>query len=31
MISKDTYEVVMANADRLDSAVIYSRDFSYNL
>ena len=31
MISKDVYEVVMANAERLDSAVIYSRDFSYNL
>lgn len=31
MISKDTYEVVQANAERLDSAVIYSRDFSYNL
>lgn len=31
MISQDTYDVVMANAERLDSAVIYSRDFSYNL
>ena len=31
MISKETYEVVQANAERLDSAVIYSRDFSYNL
>ncbi|GAA5997694.1 ribonucleoside-diphosphate reductase large subunit [Rhodotorula paludigena] len=30
MISKETYEVVMANADRLNSAVIYDRDFSYN-
>ncbi|GJE97127.1 ribonucleoside-diphosphate reductase alpha subunit [Phanerochaete sordida] len=30
MIAKDIYEVVMANAERLDSAVIYSRDFSYN-
>ncbi|CEQ41066.1 SPOSA6832_02758 [Sporobolomyces salmonicolor] len=30
MISKETYEVVMANADKLNSAVIYDRDFSYN-
>ncbi|KAI0032793.1 ribonucleotide reductase [Vararia minispora EC-137] len=30
MISKDTYEVVKANADVLDSAIIYERDFQYN-
>ncbi|KAK4046035.1 ribonucleotide-diphosphate reductase subunit rnr1 [Microbotryomycetes sp. JL201] len=30
MISKDTYEVIMANADRLNSSVIYDRDFGYN-
>ncbi|GAA5883417.1 hypothetical protein JCM16303_003785 [Sporobolomyces ruberrimus] len=30
MISKETYEVVMAHADKLNSSVIYDRDFSYN-
>ncbi|GAA5963128.1 hypothetical protein JCM3765_003617 [Sporobolomyces pararoseus] len=30
MISKETYEVVMNNAEKLNSAVIYDRDFSYN-
>ncbi|SCV74501.1 BQ2448_7530 [Microbotryum intermedium] len=30
MISQETYEVIMANADRLNSAVIYDRDFGYN-
>ncbi|KAI0081545.1 ribonucleotide reductase alpha subunit [Panus rudis PR-1116 ss-1] len=30
MISKETYEVVMANAETLDSAIIYDRDFNYN-
>ena len=30
MISKETYDVVCANADTLDSAVIYNRDFNYN-
>lgn len=30
MISKATYDIVMANADRLNSAIIYDRDFSYN-
>ncbi|KAM0789852.1 ribonucleoside reductase large subunit Cdc22 [Microbotryomycetes sp. NB124-2] len=30
MISKDTYDVIMANADRLNSSVIYDRDFGYN-
>ena len=29
MISKDTYDVVMANAETLDSAIIYDRDFQY--
>ena len=31
MISKETYEVVRDNAEALDSAIIYNRDFSYNL
>jgi len=31
MISKETYNVVMANAETLDSAIIYERDFQYNL
>ncbi|KAI0345961.1 hypothetical protein BDW22DRAFT_1353597 [Trametopsis cervina] len=30
MISKTTYDIVMANAEKLDSAIIYNRDFSYN-
>ncbi|KAI9430551.1 ribonucleotide reductase [Lactarius indigo] len=30
MISKETYEVVVANAEVLDSAIIYERDFQYN-
>ena len=30
MISKETYNVVMANAEQLDSAIIYDRDFNYN-
>ena len=30
MISKHTYDVVMANAEALDSAIVYSRDFNYN-
>ncbi|KAL4251787.1 Ribonucleoside-diphosphate reductase large chain [Abortiporus biennis] len=30
MISKETYDVVMANAALLDSAIIYERDFYYN-
>lgn len=29
MISKETYDVIVANADELNSAVIYDRDFSY--
>ena len=31
MISKETYEVVRDNAEALDSAIIYNRDFNYNL
>jgi ribonucleoside-diphosphate reductase subunit M1 len=31
MISKETYDVVCANAEVLDSAIIYNRDFNYNL
>ncbi|TFY71562.1 hypothetical protein EVG20_g1448 [Dentipellis fragilis] len=30
MISKETYDVVCANAETLDSAIIYERDFQYN-
>ncbi|CED83798.1 ribonucleotide reductase alpha subunit [Phaffia rhodozyma] len=30
MISKQTYEDVMANKEALDSAIIYDRDFHYN-
>ncbi|KAH9480791.1 ribonucleotide-diphosphate reductase subunit rnr1 [Psilocybe cubensis] len=30
MISQETYEVVRDNAELLDSAIIYNRDFSYN-
>ncbi|KAF7364883.1 Ribonucleoside-diphosphate reductase [Mycena venus] len=30
LISKDTYDVVMANATTLDAAIIYNRDFTYN-
>ncbi|ODV62358.1 ribonucleotide-diphosphate reductase subunit RNR1 ASCRUDRAFT_74753 [Ascoidea rubescens DSM 1968] len=30
MISKDTYDIVMANADELDSSIVYDRDFNYN-
>jgi len=31
MISKETYDVVMENAQLLDSSIIYDRDFHYNL
>ena len=31
MISKEMYDVVMSNAETLDSTVIYERDFQYNL
>jgi ribonucleoside-diphosphate reductase alpha subunit len=30
MISDETYRIVKKHADRLDSAIIYDRDFSYN-
>ncbi|EMD39798.1 hypothetical protein CERSUDRAFT_112065 [Gelatoporia subvermispora B] len=30
MISKDVYDIVMENAEQLDSAIIYDRDFNYN-
>ncbi|GAA5945253.1 hypothetical protein JCM3775_001899 [Rhodotorula graminis] len=30
MISDETYKAIMDNAERLNSAVIYNRDFSYN-
>lgn len=30
MIAESTYKIVMANADRLNSAIIYDRDFNYN-
>ncbi|XP_012670976.1 ribonucleoside-diphosphate reductase large subunit [Clupea harengus] len=30
MISKETLDLVVANKDRLNSAIIYDRDFSYN-
>ncbi|KAL7423886.1 ribonucleotide-diphosphate reductase subunit rnr1 [Cryptotrichosporon argae] len=30
MIANDVYEVVMANKEVLDSAIIYDRDFAYN-
>lgn len=29
MISKETYDIVMKNAERLNSAIIYDRDFTY--
>lgn len=30
MISKETHEIITKNADKLNSALIYDRDFSYN-
>ena len=30
MIAKDIYDIVMANAEQLDSAIVYDRDFNYN-
>ncbi|KAF7344629.1 Ribonucleoside-diphosphate reductase [Mycena sanguinolenta] len=30
LISKETFEVVSANAQTLDAAIIYNRDFNYN-
>lgn len=31
MVSEETYRTVMAHKETLDSAIIYNRDFSYNL
>ena len=31
MISEETYKVVKENATIFDSAIIYDRDFNYNL
>ena len=31
MISKEIYDIVCDNAEALDSAIIYNRDFNYNL
>jgi hypothetical protein len=31
MISEGTYKIVKENATILDSAIIYDRDFNYNL
>jgi len=31
MISEKTYKIVKENATILDSAIIYDRDFNYNL
>jgi len=30
LISEEAHRVIMANADRLDSAIIYDRDYGYN-
>ena len=30
MLSNETYDVIMANADRLNSAIVYDRDYRYN-
>ncbi|KAF8157859.1 ribonucleotide reductase alpha subunit [Crassisporium funariophilum] len=30
MISQETYEIIRDNAETLDSAIIYNRDFNYN-
>ena len=30
MISKQTYDTIMKNAERLNSAIIYDRDYKYN-
>ncbi|KAI8988002.1 ribonucleoside-diphosphate reductase large chain [Mycotypha africana] len=30
MVAEDFYKTVLANADRLNSAIIYDRDFNYN-
>ena len=30
LIAEDTYEVIMKNAEKLDSTIIYNRDFNYD-
>ncbi|ODV98594.1 hypothetical protein PACTADRAFT_48317 [Pachysolen tannophilus NRRL Y-2460] len=30
MVSKETYDIVMENAEELNSSIVYDRDFSYN-
>lgn len=30
MISKETYDIVLENADELNSAIVFDRDFNYN-
>jgi len=30
MISAETHEIIQKNADRLNSAIIYDRDYAYN-
>ncbi|XP_071504655.1 ribonucleoside-diphosphate reductase large subunit-like [Diadema antillarum] len=30
LISRETFDIIMENADRLNSAVLYDRDFEYN-
>lgn len=30
MISDEHYKIIMKNADKLNSSIIYDRDFSYN-
>ncbi|KAL9973373.1 hypothetical protein ACROYT_G019824 [Oculina patagonica] len=30
LISKDTHEIIMKNADKLNAAIIYDRDYHYN-
>ena len=30
MLADDVYEVIMANAEKLDSTIIYNRDFNYD-
>ena len=30
MISETHYKIIMNNADRLNSAIVYDRDFNYN-
>ena len=30
LIADDVYEIIMANKDQLDSAIIYDRDYNYD-